>query len=468
MHITEIGYILISICFILFCIAPSYLYVLMVFFIPFSATAIINFDVSSSSSGLPAYLFIGSVWMSSLVLRIASTGNIAIPRESRIPLALLMVFIGTTILSLFMPVYINGSLSVKSPVLFDNKETPVIFTMKHVTQILYLLFGGLFTVFAVKKNSTYDQLLSSIRIYVLSSFFVSLWGIMQFILNMLNIPYPYSVFNNSVTTSAQGFNQQLRDLAIQRVSSVAVEPSILAQYLLTVVPLLFFSIFYRTPVITASFDRICLVLVICVLFVSTASTAYYGLLITWIMIFVMLYFMRQLRLRHLIYNLGLLISLIISLVIVPGILALLNELLIAKTTSYSGMERLQSISVAWGYFLQYPLLGIGWGSVSSHDLVVKILSNAGMLGIIAFGAFFLYVVSRHLAGLESFSHEKTFNEIQHLNSALFVSIAVLLINNMLTGFAFMFGHVWFITALSIAVTGLMRRRKPRNSSGTGE
>jgi hypothetical protein len=124
----------------------------MVFFIPFSATAIVNFDLSSSSSGLPAYLFIGSVWMSSLVLRIAATGNIAILRENRMPLVLLMVFIGIAILSLFMPVYINGSLSVKSPVLFDNKETPVIFCMKHVTQTLYLFFGGLFTVFAVKKS----------------------------------------------------------------------------------------------------------------------------------------------------------------------------------------------------------------------------------------------------------------------------------------------------------------------------
>lgn len=401
-------------------------------------------------------------------MRIAATGNIAIPRESRMPLILLTVFLGTAILSLFMPVYINGSLSVKSPVLLDNTETPVIFSMKHVTQTLYLLFGGLFTVFAITKNSTYGQILSSIRIYVLSSFIVSLWGIMQFILNILNIPYPSSVFNNSDTASAQGFNQELGNLVIKRVSSVAVEPSILAQYLLTIVPLLFFAVYRRTPLITTSFDRICLVLVICVLFVSTASTAYYGLLITWAMIFLMLYSMRLLRLRHLIYNLGLLIGIIVSLVVVPGIPSLLNELLIAKTTSYSGMERLQSISVAWGYFLQYPLMGIGWGSVTSHDLVVKILSNAGMLGIIAFGAFFFYVVSRHFASPGCFSHEKKISEIHYWNSALFVSIAVLLINNLLTGFAFMFGHVWFITALSIAVTGLMRRRRLRNSSVMGE
>ena len=467
MHITEIGYILISICFILFCIAPSYLYVLMVFFIPFSATAIVNLDVSSTSSGLPAYMFIGSVWISSLVLRIAATGNIAIPRESRMPLMLLTVFIGTAMLSLFMPVYINGSLSVKSPVLFDTKETPLLFNIKHLTQTLYLLFGGLITIFVVKKNSTHNQILSSIRIYVLSGFFVSLWGIMQFILNILNIPYPYAVFNNSVTASAQGFHQELGNLAIKRVSSVAVEPSILSQYLLTLVPLLFFAIFRRTPVITASFDKMCLFLIICVLLISTSSTAYYGLLITWAVIFIMLYFMCLLRLRHLIYIMGLLIVVISSLFIVPGIPALLNDLLIAKTTSYSGMERLQSINVAWGYFLQYPLLGIGWGSVTSHDLVVKILSNAGLLGIIAFGAFMFYVVIRHFAGLECFPRDKEFSEILHLNSALFVSIFVLLINNLLTGFAFMFGHVWFVIAISIAVTGLMRRSNPRNSSITG-
>jgi hypothetical protein len=63
---------------------------------------------------------------------------------------------------------------------------------------------------------------------------------------MLNIPYPYAVFNNSVTASAQGFNQNL-NLVIKRVSSVAVEPLYFSSVLTDGSPVTIFAVFRRTP-----------------------------------------------------------------------------------------------------------------------------------------------------------------------------------------------------------------------------
>lgn len=471
MLITIIGWVLIPLGVVLFFIAPRWLYVLMVFFIPFSATAVVNIRTGLTGSGLQATIFFGSLWILSVLLKTIVTGRIRLNYNLRLPFVLLSMFLGIELLSLMMPILIDGKLLVHFPELSHKEAKLLMFSGRHITQALYLIYGIIVAIMVAIKNSDVKQLSSSIKIYVLSGLFVSLWGVMQLFLYTLHIPYPAFIFNNSITPSAQGFRQVLGDLAIKRISSVAVEPSILSQFLLTVIPLLFFSIIRRSPIFTARFDRFCLLLVLFVLLISTSTTAYYGLFITSIVILVMMYSLRLLQFRHLIYSMGLFliasIALFIAIFLVPAGGVLIQNLIIEKMMTYSGQDRLQSIINAWHYFLKYPILGIGWGSIGSHDLVVKILSNSGLFGFFSFGMFVFYTLSRHLKGFSCYLYNERDSIVFLWNMAIFVSFFVLLTINLLTGFAFVFGHFWFVTGISIAVTGLLRRHSPRIQSVNG-
>ena len=54
----------------------------------------------------------------------------------------------------------------------------------------------------------------------------------------------------------------------------------------------------------------------------------------------------------------------------------INQILIGKQDSTSALIRLYTVSTSFGYFLQYPILGIGWSMATSDDLVVLLLANS--------------------------------------------------------------------------------------------
>ncbi|MFC4769942.1 O-antigen ligase family protein [Effusibacillus consociatus] len=454
MTITAIGWILIPVSLLLFLMAPRWLYILMVFFIPFSATAVANFESASSGSGLQIAMFCGFLWIVSVLLQTIKSGNIKVPALQSFSIILLMAFMTIVLVSLIMPIMIDGDLLVESANLYSSEVTALTFTSRHITQTLYLAYGIIITILVATKNTQLSQFVSSLKAYVLSGIFVSLWGWLQFIFDKIDIPYPYFIFNNNINPAAQGFTGEFLDLNLKRISSVAVEPSILSQFLLTVVPIVLVAVLTKRTILSPFLDRFSLVIMSSILILSTAATAYIGLLV---MLFVILLISFRLKFRLLriwgIISLTLVCGVIY--LVTPKVQILTSNLLFDKLNTGSGLERLASIETAWEYFLDYPFLGVGWGSVTSHDLIVNILVNTGILGLVLFIMMTWYILNRLLLSIKRYNNGTKSDGIMCWAGALAASLITCLFINVLTGFTYVFGHIWFIFGMTIAATSII-------------
>src|SRR5208337_4784977 len=104
----------------------------------FSATSVMNFGEGESGSAVQAWMLLGFIWLLRLSSERVSTFSLSIDRRIFNQCAWLIAFLFFASISLIMPLYINGRLSISAPRLFDTSEVPLFFTMHHVTQLLYL------------------------------------------------------------------------------------------------------------------------------------------------------------------------------------------------------------------------------------------------------------------------------------------------------------------------------------------
>ena len=75
---------------------------------------------------------------------------------------------------------------------------------------------------------------------------------------------------------------------------------------------------------------------------------------------------------------------------------MLNNYLFSKSDSFSALERLDTIFSAWEVFLKYPILGVGWGTVTSTNMLTRILSSTGITGIFPFLLIFILILKQQL------------------------------------------------------------------------
>jgi O-antigen ligase len=126
-------------------------------------------------------------------------------------------------------------------------------------------------------------------------------------------------------------------------------------------------------------------------------------------------------------------------------------MIFSKAEDYSGIGRLNSVLLAFNYFRAYPFLGIGWGSATSYDLVGKILSNTGILGLIPFALFVRSLFSGLWTSMQPAAANEMISEQTYWAICLSVASFILIVTNELTGFAFVYGHLWFIFGMALAV-----------------
>jgi O-antigen ligase len=140
---------------------------------------------------------------------------------------------------------------------------------------------------------------------------------------------------------------------------------------------------------------------------------------------------------------------------VPLARQVLDTTLFAKAASYSTLERLMTISNSYQVFLQHPLLGIGWMSITSHDLIVNILANAGILGLLSF-AIAMYSIFRPLyRSIKSRDRTRQIAGLMRMDLALYVALAVTLATSVVSGFLNVFTFFWFLLGLAIATSGVL-------------
>lgn len=457
MQITFPGIFLIPLGLLFFLIGRrSHLYFLTIFFIPFTATSLIN---SASGSPLVAAQYFG------FLLIIKEFINIVLTREIRFPslkanqkhFKYMFAFTIVIFSTLLMPLVIDGDISVISVSLSRfYKEIPVRFSSANFHKIIPIIFGMLLTYIIAIKNSSAKMLYRSVKTYIFSVFFICLWGGFQFFCNVFNIIYPDFLFN----TMTKG-NQMILGTTLEgsteiflRISSVTQEPSHFAQIILTVLPLFLVSFVQRRVIFNSVLDRIMFSIMFFVLLLSTSSGAILGIIVGLIIFTLIAYINNICKVRNII---------IISVLVLFGFVFLYNhsntiqsyfyEILFTKMDSGSALERLYFVKTAWSYFLQYPVLGLGWGVVTSHDLLVLLLANSGIIGFFSFFAMIISIIS------DSMKNVKKLNKTPILKKKMMfiflngfiISILTYLVTCAFVEFTWYLSHFYFLMGILVAI-----------------
>jgi O-antigen ligase len=198
------------------------------------------------------------------------------------------------------------------------------------------------------------------------------------------------------------------------------------------------------------------VLFIVVLVLSTSSTAYIGFLIlalTFIAYSVRTGSFSKTKAIFVFGIVGVLASAVIAVAFlsVPVVSQLVNTLLLSKASSGSGIERAMTIAYAFGYFQKYPILGIGWGSATSHDVIVFLLSNVGVVGTVVFFCMILSIVRSNWQKISSRN-----SPLELSTEVWMMSLVAFVLTSIFIGFPMVFGNFWLVLGMSMATAASAR------------
>ncbi len=396
-------------------------------------------------------MFAGALWLLRQSADSALMFGWSIRRSVLAPYLSLAAFLFVAALSMVMPVYISGRLQIASPELMDFTTAPLFFSVRNLTALLYLIFGGLVatSIAQVAQDRAVQREID--RLWLGVAAFMALWGLIQFTCTVAHLPFPVTLFNNNHSASVASAHPELDVLRLPRLNSVAVEPSILSQCLLVMLPMTLPAVLGIGKIFSLHRDRLIAWLIVLALVLTFSSVAYIGLAALALVAAFALHQTGLIRMWPLIKRtlLGVLLFLAIA---VPTYLAsgsvrlIVASTLISKAGGYSGLERLKTITNAANYFLEYPLLGVGWGSVTSHDLMFKLLANVGLLGAVTFGLIWWTVIRRNLGGRLQRSREERLR-----NMYWGVSACILIGASGISEFPYVFGYFWVVLGMCIAV-----------------
>ena len=350
-----------------------------------------------------------------------------------------------------MPVYINGSLAITSPYLGDGTQMPLHLTSHNFTQLLYLIFGVTIAICVAHSNLREPERHDTERVFLFSALFISVWGLFQFFCNLTGIPYPDYIFNNSGSGAAKGFLQTL-DIGINRLTSAALEPSVLAISLISVLPLTLPAWLRKGSVFSIRVDRRSSALFVVILILCTSSTAYLGLFILAVLVWFLLLRTHTMSMGKatrsvVIVGASALSVGAITLASIPIARNVVSAVLLDKSSSASAFERAMTIGLAFGYFQKYPILGIGWGSATSHDLIVYLLANAGILGAFALLGAVTVVLRANWRGLDALIAPESLSR-----AVWYLSFAVFFFISLFVEFPLALGNFWLVLGMAISTS----------------
>jgi O-antigen ligase len=452
MAVTPIGWILLIVGPLLLIARTRWLYMATVFFLPFTATGVINIGSGYNSSAVQVSMYLGSLLILRHLAGFLVKGKLPFPIAERASLVWLGLFIAATALSLMMPIWIDGHIMIPSGNLADLTTSPLYLSSHNVTAVLYMVYGFLFTYLIAVVNRKKETFRLTLKTFMAGSIFAALWAILELTCKISGIPYPAAIFNTGAALSTMGYKEHLTE-SVYRLSSVGVEPSIFAQTLLVAVSLYLPFVFGSARLFGRVLDRYLFSLLFAVLCLTTSSTAYVGILVALLIVLVLFTIKGVLGIKHFVQTMAGLVLAVVLYAFIPVVRSVIDEAVFSKSVSYSSLERLTTIYDSWGMFLRYPVLGIGWGSITSHDLFVAILGNAGIVGLVPFVAA-MYAIFRGLySSIKSRSKSLRVEGLMQMDFAMYVALGVTLFTSALSGFLNTFSFFWFTCGLAIAVLG---------------
>lgn len=427
MTITATGALILLVAAGLLLWRPALLLPLVIFFIPFSCTSVI--DVRAITYSIAPTVIVTLFYVVSVVFRGAWTRRVGVARDLLPCLGLLIAFALFVLLSLCIAVFRSG------------------LNINEITQTTFLMFGiGMTLIFAIALGSE-EQLDRAINAFTWSTIFICLWGMVQLVCFYAHIPYPAIVFNNSISDFSNMYDQRAGSAV--RIASVAIEPSFLAFSLLS------FFCFGATVAFVRN-ERVkglplAVGLAGLVLVIATSSTGYFGLAL-----FLVLVLAQRPALLPVV-GLPVVLAGTLALAVLPKLRAAIWQTTFGKTQTFSYKDRTGSMAEALDRFHHYPLAGQGWASDYSYSMVTQLLANTGAIGTLLFAlaAGATLLAARLLRrALEARGERRT--------AALLLGAAngftVLIGASVVSGFHYVTLDMWFIWGLLIALLTHARRR----------
>ena len=439
------------------------LFYLVIFFFSFTATVVINF---TNGQGISLFLFISmfiSILLLFSLLKDFAHKRIIFSRYSIMPIQFGLI----VLISIFMPIWIDGSLEVDSNMIFeDYYKIPIYFSFDTILAVMPVMIGVMLVLSILRfvDNEVFFFKLS--RYLILSIVFVAFWGIFQFICNIVPfINYPDFIFNNIKSETARGFAQVLESddvsSSFARLSSVTHEPSTFVKHLLIPIPILYLSKVTGVIIFSRKFDSFILYLLIGMIILSTSTTGLIGLILCFIItnLFLSFFYNQRIFLRLIFFLIFLTTFFAIALVAIPDYLQLI---LFDKLASGSGIERISSIINSWQYFLMYPIYGVGWNNVTVNDLIVNLLVNSGLIGLSSFMILLLFSIRWPINDLNfllknNIIKNSDFIEIQNHLCGYMISFITLVILGIFTGIEFYLGYFYIVLSMVYASGNIISR-----------
>ena len=314
-----------------------------------------------------------------------------------------------------------------------HENRVITFTSKNITQPIRALFFIVFAFFIALKKFSKTEIIKIIRAFEYGCIFAVGWAFVQYLLNLFNIEYPVYIFNNNPYVS-QGYFQHVGNL--KRITSIASEPPVFGFIMTAFIPLIV-ARYFKAKEEGDNHPKLYLILVILSIIcgiLTTSSTFYLGF-----SILVFIYFLLKLlkkdenkveKFKGISKDVLLLVTCAIlsfGLLTLPNYLKIerqekesndielvneekkeiieqkktkevkdtvntLMELTIHKLKSGSGIERIGQEKEAIKYFKLSPIIGIGYGTISTYIVFTNILINMGILGFIIFIFIIVYCV----------------------------------------------------------------------------
>lgn len=440
MEVTFVGWAVGLVGFYLTIVSPRRLSLLVVFFAPFSATAVVN--VPALTLGLQPFHFLGLL----LFLR---TGFDVVARRTPQPPATrastsrrLAAFVLFTGASLLVPAFAEEA------------------TWFHFSQFLYVLSGAVIAIAVARAIRSPKDLRDAYITLALSGVFVASWSAIQYFAYRLDYQYPAWVFNNSASSYSQGYLQAFSEFGVTRLSSVAVEPSVLSRFALVVFVISAGMYLAPRSVVRDSWRVIFVVSAVACATVMVASTSTTGIVM---LVLAVAALAIRYRSRSPLLFVYLLPALVLPLTHNRGLLEaiLLNTLDKMSTSSFS--DRLQGFEGAIENFLRSPLWGAGWGGSQSFDLVSHLLGSLGVIGVL----LFIWL----LASLRKPETDSYFGAsypdkvaVQHLVNLGGLALAMALAADAIVGFSYVFGPLWILLACQMTELRSSERMPPHGAN----
>ncbi|MDU2673166.1 MAG: hypothetical protein E7C49_14245 [Clostridium sp.] len=398
--ITEMGWIIIPLSVILVYKLPIKISFLFGYFVSiFTTLSVINISKLDFSFTLPyLWMLLLGIKVICKVITKSYTINIKFNKY-------LMLFIVIAFISLIYPLLIGDNLKVISP---NGIEEKLKFSFQNITQFMYLLYG--IYVFILTTLIFNNEKISAKEIDKTITYSC----LVIIILCIIQILIPFELydffFRNDYNHATHYVNASN---TILRASGPFIENSMLALYLTPVLSYIIITFIYNPNVVRG----MCIVITTLIGLLSKSSTFILGIGVFIIVFSFICFYMYKSHLDFfeeffyklktvlnkisfkfkndkkikviVIIGLGVL-SVTICLFIVMNINLLISKLL---GQGESGHLRSDNLRRNIQLFFKYPILGIGFGSTRSGDLLSTWLSQLGIVGIGVFTMFIYSIVS---------------------------------------------------------------------------